>query len=184
VNGPECDANPSAREDGGMTERSGEHGAAARPHRSRFGLLAASAVFLASLGLLVSGSPLLLLMLSARMGLPLGTAVTWFGMLAWGALLHFGSVALPDPAPRADRFYRGSWRVALTLALLWPLAGFGLAGNWAYTFSDTDGFRGGQAAMQLFWVNSVVVVALPPAIWLARFVHRRIALARGRPGVD
>ena len=147
--------------------------------RAATGLLLATGAFLASLWLLVTGSPLLLLTVSERMGLPLGTPVTWMGMVALVLMVRFGFAGLRSPVSRADRVYRSLWRLSLALALLWPLAGYGLAGNWAFMFSAGEGFRGGQVAMRLFWFNSVAVVVLPLTLALTRLVHLAVSRFRG-----
>ena len=60
----------------------------------RLGFTAALAIFLFALALLVTGSPLLAVPLSERLGLPLGNVITWFGMTALVMLVWFGSRGL------------------------------------------------------------------------------------------
>mgnify|MGYP000107873547 FL=1 len=146
----------------------------------RLGFTAALAIFLFALALLVTGSPLLAVPLSERLGLPLGNVITWFGMTALVMLVWFGSRGLREPASRRDRIYRQLWFILLALAVLWPFASYALAGNWSFSFGSREEFRGSSRAADWFFRYSYAVVLLPMLLVLARIAHVGLARWRGK----
>ena len=141
---------------------------------TRLGLAVSLLVFFASFSLLVTGSPLLVVTLSERVGLPLGNVITWLGMVALVLVIWFASPGIRAPRTRADRFYRGGWQTLLVMAVLWPFVSYALAGNWSYSFGQRDTFRGSSGAADWFFRYSFSVVLLPPLLAAVRFVHLRL----------
>ena len=139
---------------------------------AKLGFGVALAIFLIVLGLLVTGSPLLVVSLGERLGLPLGNVITWFGMMALVMMIWFGSKGLRKPSSRRDRTYRRLWFVLLALAILWPFVSYALAGNWNFSFGRRDGFRGSSDAAEWFFRYSYAVVLLPVLFAAVRTVHR------------
>lgn len=139
--------------------------------RTRIALAVSLLVFVVSLGLLVTGSPLLTATLSARLGLPLGNVITWLGMLALVFALWFGSPGLRVPRSGSDRLYRRAWMVLLVMAALWPFVSYALAGNWSYSFGQREGFRGSSAAADWFFRYSYASVLLPLLFAVVRAIH-------------
>jgi nitrate reductase NapE component len=137
----------------------------------RLGFAVALVIFVTSLALLVTGSPLLNMTLSEALGLPLGTVLTWFGMMALVMMIWFGSKDLRQPATRRDRVYRRTWFVLLALAVLWPFVSYALAGNWSFSFRWQEGFRGSSRAADWFFRYSYAVVLLPVLFALVRIAH-------------
>ena len=115
-------------------------------------------VFFASFSLLVTGSPLLVVTLSERLGLPLGNVITWLGMVALVLVIWFASPGIRAPRTRTDRFYRGAWRTLLVMAVLWPFVSYALAGNWWYSFGQRDTFRGSSDAADWFFRYSFILL--------------------------
>lgn len=137
-------------------------------------------VFLLAVALLVTGSPVLVVPLSERFGVPLGNVITWCGMLALVMMIWFGSQGLRQPSGLRDRIYRRIWFVLLALAVLWPFVSFALAGNWSFSFRVQEGFRGSSRAADWFFRYSYAVVLLPFLFAAARGIHVVIARWRGR----
>ena len=137
----------------------------------RLGFVASLLIFLTSLFLLASGSPLLVLSLSDTMGLPLGNLTTWLGMLALVFMIWFASAGLRQPRTVSDRVYRRIWFVLLVLAVSWPFVSYALAGNWSYSFRRRDVFQGSGEAATWFFRYSFTAVLLPLVFAVVRTVH-------------
>lgn len=88
--------------------------------------------------LLLTGSELLLLPLFAEPYLPLGTPATWFLLIAFPINFLWLS---RKPAPRngLERLARGILWAALAMGVGWGVAGYFLAGNWAFNFTNAAG---------------------------------------------
>lgn len=142
---------------------------------TRLGFAVSLLILVVSLGLLVTGSPLLTMTLSARIGLPLGNVITWLGMVALVFAIWFGSAGLRDPRTVADRLYRHAWVALLAMAVLWPFVSYALAGNWSYSFGQRDGFRGSSAAADWFFRYSYAIVLLPLLFVIVRAVHGQLS---------
>lgn len=137
----------------------------------RLGFVASLLIFLTSLVLLASGSPILVLSLSESMGLPLGNLIVWLGMLALVLMIWFASPGLRQPCSATDRLYRGVLIVLLVLALTWPFVSYALAGNWEFSFRRRDVFQGSGEAAIWFFRFSFVVILLPIAFAVVRALH-------------
>lgn len=147
---------------------------------AKLGFAVALATLLIVLGLLVTGSPILLVPLGARLGLPLGNVITWFGMVALVMMIWFGSGGLRNPVTRVDRFYRLAWVVLLALAVLWPFVSYTLADNWSFSFGRREGFRGSSRAADWFFRYSYAVFLLPLLFAAMRIVHLGLERLRGK----
>ena len=141
---------------------------------ARFGFVASLFVFLCSLILLVTGSPLLVMTLSERLGLPLGTVTTWLGMMALVLMTWFASPRLRAAQSGRDRIYRVALIVLFALALSWPFVSYGLAGNWSFSFRGQEAFRGSSRAADWFFRFSYGVVLLAILFPIVRLVHLRL----------
>ena len=137
----------------------------------RLSFIASLLVFLTSLLLLASGSPVLVLPLNDTMGLPLGNVIAWLGMLSLVLMIWFASPGLRQPTSFTDRLYRGIWVVLLFLALAWPFVSYALAGNWEFSFRRRDVFQGSGEAATWFFSFSYAVVILPLVFALVRTLH-------------
>lgn len=137
----------------------------------RLGFIASLLIFLTSLLLLASGSPVLVLSLSDTMGLPLGNVIAWLGMLSLVLMIWFASPGLRQSPTATDRFYRGIWIVLLVLALAWPLVSYALAGNWEFSFRRRDVFQGSGEAATWFFRYSFTVMLLPLVFAGVRTLH-------------
>lgn len=131
-------------------------------------------VFVTAVYLLVTGSPLLLISLNERMGLPLGNLVAWLGMLSLVLMVAPGWGSLWVSNADRDRVFCRLWWLLLAMVLAWPLIGFALAGNWSNSFSGSaPGFRGSPAASRVMFSYSAAAVILPLLFVLVRWLHLR-----------
>ena len=147
--------------------------------RTRLGFAVALVIFLVAFALLLTGSPVLEVTLSASLGLPLGNVIAWSGMVALVMMIWFGSRGLREPSVPRDRIYRRLWFAMLILALLWPFVSYALAGNWSFSFRWQEGFRGSSRAADWFFRYSYAVLLLPVLLVVVRIAHKGLA---HRPG--
>ena len=113
--------------------------------------------------LLISGSATLTRVAIESIGLPVGTLVAWGGIIALPTALYFGPARRLGPSAPLARSCMFLLKAALLLAGSWGLVAYGLAGNWAFTFSGrVPTFRGSEEASIVFWAYSagVLLVAL------------------------
>ena len=126
-------------------------------------------VFLMSLYLLFTGSPLLNYALDDNDSFPLGTLITWAGMICLPLCILLGVKKLRKPHNRFYRFLGFMLRTSLFLAIIWAPVCYLLAGNWNYSFSEKERFQGGQTAALIFWRYSAAIPILALLSWL---MHR------------
>jgi hypothetical protein len=125
-----------------------------------FVIILALGVFICSAWLLATASPLLLIELAPAPGLPLGTLVAWAGIVSLPVASFLGFQRYLDRDSRLSRASRYSMLCLLLLAAAWGFVSYGLAGNWAFNFSNQSGsFRGSVAAGGVFRAYTVAVVA-------------------------
>ena len=113
---------------------------------------------------LLSGSPVLNIALDDAGAVPLGTFITWAGLIALPMAIYWGTARLRKPVNVLNRILSGVLKLILILAVLWVPISYLLAGNIAFNFSETATFRGGQLAMKIFWWLSGSLVAEPVLI--------------------
>ncbi len=104
--------------------------------------------------LLVTGSSLLTLALDKDNSIPLGTFITWVGMISLPLTIYWGVEELRKPSKRLNRILAGVLKMILILGILWVPLSYLLAGNLSFSFSEKETFQGGQLAMQWFWYLS------------------------------
>ncbi len=111
-------------------------------------------VSIISLFLLVTGSSLLTLALDRSDRIPLGTFITWAGMISLPLTLYWSIQELRKPSTTLNKILAGSLKVFILLGILWVPISYLLAGNLSFSFSDKETFIGGQTAMKWFWCLS------------------------------
>lgn len=130
-------------------------------------------VVLTSASLLVSGSGLLVRPVTESSTVPLGTFITWAGLIALPKAILFGRKELYYPSSQRDALYRLAMISALVWAFAWGFVGYALAGNWAMTFSGyVNELRGGELASKLYWANCYFT-AMTPLLILALILTER-----------
>src|SRR5210317_2173747 len=101
--------------------------------------------------LLVTGSSLLTIPLDRDESIPLGTLITWTGMISLPLAIYWGIKELRKPSSKLNRILSGFLKIIIILGILWVPISYLLAGNLSFTFSEKETFQGGQVAMQWFW---------------------------------
>ena len=145
----------------------------------RIGVILALGIFICSAYLLATSSPWLLVESALLRGLPLGTLITWAGIVSLPMASFLGFHQFLNRETKPTRVCRSFMICLLLLSTVWGFVAYGLAGNWAFNFSNqTDSFRGGVVAGEIFWVYSKSIVAitvLASAVFLALtlFLKRR-----------
>lgn len=136
--------------------------------------------FAVSAALLASGSEILVKSFF-DFSVPLGTFITWAGMIAFNLLLFIVHRKIKHPVSRTT-FYWLFMKIFLLLAFVWGFVSYGLAGNWSFTFEPSETFQGSNEAARFFWYYSYAVVISPIIILLILSVHiliKKIKIARG-----
>ena len=142
--------------------------------RKTFAIISLSA-FLICVYLLVTGSQILVKPLYKGSGLPCGTIITWIGLIAFPASVLFGIKKILDPDKSILRILNIVIKVNILLGLAWGFISYYLAGNWAFTFTPQNDFRGSTDA-SLYFFSFTLVIAILPLICLAVFlVHSLIS---------
>ncbi|WP_224484037.1 hypothetical protein [Robertkochia aurantiaca] len=121
--------------------------------------ITALSVTLLTLFLLATGSSLLTISLNDSGTIPLGTFITWAGMIGLSLTIYSGIRDLREPAAGIHKILALLLRFVLVLAILWVPLSYLLAGNLSFSFSQTTAFQGGQTAWKLFrYLSSIIGV--------------------------
>lgn len=134
--------------------------------RSKILFISSLLVFLIVAFLLFTGSSVLLIALSEDPYFPLGTLITWIGLIALPMSIYWGVKNFRVPKRRIHKFFSFLLKLTILLAILWVPISYGLAGNWSNTFTESVTFQGGQLAMKYFWTLSYGIPLLSLAILL------------------
>jgi len=127
----------------------------------RVAVIMALGIIVCGAYLLATVSPWLLVEPAGLPGLPLGTLITWAGIvsLPMASLLGFHRFLNRDS--RLAKISKSLMICLLVLSVSWGFVAYGLAGNWAFNFSNqTDAFQGSIAAGEIFWAYSKLIVAM------------------------
>lgn len=135
------------------------------------GLLVSLIIFAISLYLLVTGSSVLTLSLSDISYIPLGTFITWLGMIALPFIFYFSIRGFHQPQTKTGKVFALLLKTLIFLAVLWIPISYLLAGNMSNTFTEKGEFQGGQLAMKIFWINSYFTAAAPIVLAIAFGVY-------------
>ena len=126
--------------------------------------------------LLVTGSDILTISMNDKNTLPLGTLITWVGIISLPVSIYWGSQEFRKPT---NLFYKCLSVILLiffVLAILWVPICYWLAGNFSFTFTEKETFRGGQLAMKWFWRFSYAIpiglLALLVTFWMSLLIQR------------
>ncbi len=133
------------------------------------------AVFLVSLFLLASASPLLNYALGDNDTVPLGSFITWAGLIALPMSLYWGSLKFRKPEGSFYKVLSLCLKITIVLAILWLPISYALAGNMNFNFGQSTSFQGGQTAMKIFWFVSF---AIPSVTLVLCLLHLIISLFR------
>jgi hypothetical protein len=97
---------------------------------------------------------------------PLGTIVSWIGLIALTSTIYLAFNKIDRASNSAHKKIRIAFAGIVILAFSWVLIGFLLAGNWAFTFQNHDEFRGSIEASRYFWIFTASLVLLPVILFL------------------
>lgn len=101
--------------------------------------------------LLITGSSLLTIALNGDETIPLGTIITWAGMISLPLTIYWGIKELRKPSSKLNKMLSRVLKIIIILGILWVPISYLLAGNLSFSFSERETFQGGQDAMRWFW---------------------------------
>ena len=116
--------------------------------------------------LLISGSSILIRPLSNDPYIPMGTPITWLGIISLPLSIYLGNKKFRNPSNSKSKFLSSFLKICLVLAILWAPVCYLLAGNFSNTFTEKEEFQGGQLAMQWFWRFTYGIVIAPILIFI------------------
>ena len=100
---------------------------------------------------MATGSSLLTTSLNKNNTIPLGTFITWFGLISLPLSIFLGIEQFRKPTKTFNNYLSKSLKVVLIIAAFWAVLSYFLAGNLSFSFSEKESFQGGQLAMKWFW---------------------------------
>ena len=127
-------------------------------------------VLIVTTALLITGSSLLTQPLSSKYAIPLGTPITWLGMISLPLTIFLGVEKIRKPIEPLDHYLSRTLGIVLIAALFWAPISYGLAGNFSFSFTEKEGFQGGQSAMRWFWRFSYGIVVLPIILLMIHWI--------------
>lgn len=127
-------------------------------------------VLLLTIFLLVTGSSVLTIPLDENNTIPLGTFITWAGIISFPIIIYTGIKELREPTGVFYKYLSNILKIVLVLAILWVPICYLLAGNISFSFAEKESFQGGQLAMKWFWRFSYGVGIGPIAIVMIHWV--------------
>lgn len=125
-----------------------------------------SIILVSCIFLIVTGSPILNVPLYKESAFPLGTIVSWIGLIAFTFTMCFAFNKIHRANNSIHKIIRIVFGGIVILASIWGLIGYLLAGNWAFTFQNHDEFRGSIEASRYFWICTASLVLLPILLFL------------------
>jgi len=91
--------------------------------------------------LLITGSSVLNVNLAKQSSIPLGTFITWAGMVSFPLSLYWGIKRLRKPNGLLTRFLSSLLKIIIVMGILWVPISYLLAGNLSFSFSEKDQFK-------------------------------------------
>ena len=126
------------------------------------GFIISFLIFISSLWLLVTASPLLLTSLLNKPYIPNGTIITWLGLLSLPFMIFSWRKFSKINPTRISRLLNIMLAVTFIIELAWPFVSYILAGNWSFSFSgEAAGFTGSEMAFQFFIYYTAIAVLSP-----------------------
>ncbi len=111
--------------------------------------------------LLTSGSSLLTIPVLNEIEMPLGTLISWIGMISLPAAIYYGNKNIYDPKSPGLKRYRNVVIILIAMSILWGFVCYLLADNWAFIFKQQSQFRGSASASIYFWIYTFMIALLP-----------------------
>nr|WP_321409006.1 hypothetical protein [uncultured Carboxylicivirga sp.] len=113
---------------------------------------------LISAAILIRGDSLLTFSLSAKFYVPIGSFITWAGLIALPLSIYYGLLIINSKAFESFKLLDIYFKIVFISSVLWLPVSYLLAGNMAFTFSQLNGFQGGSLAFQCFLFYTGLVV--------------------------
>jgi uncharacterized membrane protein YesL len=79
-----------------------------------------------------------------------------------------------NPTSEVYHFYKRVFFVFTLLGVAWGGISYLLAGNWTYTFSNDETFRGSERAFNIFLIYTAVVISMTLLTFLIFGIHHLI----------
>ena len=139
----------------------------------KFYFFASLTIFIIVAILLITGSFVLTEPLYNGSTIPMGTPLTWLGIMSLPLAIYFGVERFRNPT-KIYTLLSPLLKFSLTMAVLWIPICYLLAGNFSFSFSEKEVFQGGQLAMKWFWGYSYGVVILPLLLLVIHWVLKLV----------
>ena len=127
---------------------------------------------LVSAFLLVTASPILGRPVPGLGAMPVGTLVSWIGIVALPLAIYSGLGGLHPPRRATDCVMNAVMKALLILAVAWVPICYALSGNLAFTFESNSGFRGSETALFYFFYGTIAQVIAPILVMLVYGIVR------------
>lgn len=137
-------------------------------------LFASLIIALISSFLLISGNALLTKSIWNNVYFPFGTLTTWLGFIGLSFSVYCGIKELRKPTNFFTKLLSYQLKVALVLSFLWIFISYVLAGNFSFTFTETNTFQGGQLAMKIFWILCYTLVIIPILVFFSYHILKTL----------
>ena len=124
--------------------------------------------------LLLEGLPILKEQVIEGIGLPFGTLIAWVGITMVPFSIIIGIRLIRKPTSQVYRFYKWVFFVFTLLGVAWGGITYLLAGNWTYTFSNEEGFRGSEQAFLIFLIYTAFVISITLLTFVIFGLHHLI----------
>ena len=124
--------------------------------------------------LLLEGLPILNDPVLKGSGLPFELLITWVGIIMLPLSIVVGIRILRKPISPVYRFYHRAFLLLALSASFWGLLSNLLAGNWAFTFSNTDRFEGSEQAFLVFRYYTAIIISLTIFLLIVFGTHHLI----------
>ena len=124
--------------------------------------------------LLLEGLPILTEPVIEGIGLPFGTLIAWVGISMFPFSILMGIRFIRKPTSLVYRYYKRAFLIFTLLGIAWGGISYLLSGNWTYTFSTDEGFRGGDRAFNIFLTYTAFVISLTLLTFVIFGIHHLI----------
>lgn len=111
--------------------------------------------------LLTARPDILALPLLNNPAIPAGTLISWTGLVALPLSALSGIKKIWKPVTAVEKGFRIALILCIVMSLAWGVAGYVLADNWSYVFTNQEEFRGSDRAAILFFRYTLTVVIIP-----------------------
>jgi len=124
--------------------------------------------------LLLEGLPIMTEPVIEGMGLPFGTLIAWVGISMFPFSILIGIRLIRKPTSQVYNFYKRVFFVFTLLGVAWGGICYLLAGNWTYTFSNGETFRGSERAFNIFLIYTAFVISITLLTFVIFGIHHLI----------